>query len=64
MLKKLLKIEEKQSKWLAVDYPEKVVKPAIVISASRQNDTIRQVIGSWITPAEEGAKEFANSLFK
>lgn len=41
------------SQWLAIDYPEKVDLLAIVISLSRQNDTIQQVIASWIDMAEQ-----------
>jgi len=41
------------AQWLAIDYPERIIKLAIVISVSRQNDTIRQVIGNWVTLAED-----------
>lgn len=41
------------AQWLAIDYPEKVEKLAIVISISRQNETMQQVIASWIEMARE-----------
>ena len=39
------------AQWLAIDYPEKIIKLAIVISVSRQNDTTQQVLGNWVTLA-------------
>jgi len=39
------------SQWLAIDHPGKIIKLAIVISVSRQNETTRQVIGNWVTLA-------------
>ncbi len=41
------------AQWLAINYPEKVSRLAIVISFARQNDTIQQAIGSWIEMARE-----------
>lgn len=41
------------AQWLAIDYPEKVSRLAIVISLARQNDTIQQVVANWIKMAEE-----------
>jgi len=41
------------AQWLAIDYPEKVERLAIVISISRQNETIQQVIASWIEMVRE-----------
>jgi pimeloyl-ACP methyl ester carboxylesterase len=41
------------SQWLAIDYPEKVEKLAIVISLSKQNRTSQQVISGWIDMAEQ-----------
>lgn len=41
------------SQWLAINYPEKVSRLAIVISLARPNDTIRQVVGNWIEMARE-----------
>ncbi len=48
------------AQWLAINYPEKVSRLAIVISLARQNDTIQKVIGNWIKMAgEERYKDFA-----
>jgi pimeloyl-ACP methyl ester carboxylesterase len=41
------------AQWLAIDYPEKVERLAIVISISRQNETIKQVIASWTQMVRE-----------
>ncbi len=41
------------AQWLAIDYPEKVERLAIVISLSRQNETIQQVIANWIQMVRE-----------
>ena len=38
--------------YLAIDYPEVVDKLVIGVSTSRQNETIRQVIGGWIDMAK------------
>lgn len=43
------------SQWLAIDYPEKVDRLAIVISLARQNITFQEVISSWIDMAEREA---------
>ncbi len=48
------------AQWLAINYPEKVSRLAIVISLARQNDTIQQVAGNWIKMAgEERYEELA-----
>jgi len=48
------------AQWLAINYPEKVNRLAIVISLARQNDTIQQTIGSWINMVvEERYEDFA-----
>ncbi len=41
------------SQWLAIDYPRLVSKLVILVSLSRQNDTLQKVIGSWIEMARE-----------
>ncbi|MTI96928.1 MAG: alpha/beta hydrolase [Firmicutes bacterium] len=41
------------SQWLAVDFPQKVRKLAIVVSVSRQNETLQRVVNSWIEMAEQ-----------
>jgi pimeloyl-ACP methyl ester carboxylesterase len=41
------------AQWLAVDYSEKILKLALVITISRQNETLQKVIADWITMAEE-----------
>ena len=41
------------AQWLAINYPEKVKRLAIVISLSRPNETIRQVVGNWIEMVEQ-----------
>jgi pimeloyl-ACP methyl ester carboxylesterase len=40
------------SQYLAIDYPEIVDKLIIVVSISRQNKTIQDVVSSWIAMAE------------
>ena len=48
------------AQWLAINYPEKVSRLAIVISLARQNDTIQQTVGGWIKMVVEGRyEEFA-----
>ncbi|MDO9535331.1 MAG: alpha/beta hydrolase [Bacillota bacterium] len=41
------------SQWLAVDHPQKVSKLVIVVSRSRQNETVQEVVGNWIKMAEQ-----------
>ncbi len=41
------------AQWLAIDYPAKVSRLAIVISLARQNETVQEVIGRWIKMARE-----------
>jgi len=45
------------AQWLAINYPEKVSRLAIVISLARQNDTVQQTIGSWINMVVEDRYE-------
>ncbi len=45
------------AQWLAINYPEKVSRLAIVISLARQNDTVLKTIGSWINMVVEGRYE-------
>ncbi len=45
------------AQWLAINYPEKVSKLAIVISLARHNDTLKQAIGSWVKMVVEGRYE-------
>ena len=48
------------AQWLAINYPEKVSRLAIVISLARQNETIQQTVGNWIKMVvEERYEEFA-----
>lgn len=48
------------AQWLAINYPEKVSRLAIVISLARQNDTIQQTIDNWIKMVvEERYEDFA-----
>jgi len=48
------------AQWLAINYPDKVSRLAIVISLARQNDTVQKVIGNWIKMAgEEHYEELA-----
>jgi pimeloyl-ACP methyl ester carboxylesterase len=42
------------AQWLAIDYPERILKLALIITISRQNETLQQVIADWIKMAEEG----------
>jgi pimeloyl-ACP methyl ester carboxylesterase len=41
------------AQWLAINYPEKVSRLAILISLARQNDTVQQTLGNWIKMAGE-----------
>jgi len=41
------------AQWLAIDYPAKVDRLAIVISLARQNETVQEVIGSWVEMVRE-----------
>ncbi len=41
------------SQWLAIDYPAKINRLAIVVSLARQNETVQEVIGSWFKMARE-----------
>ena len=41
------------AQWLAVDFPGKIAKLALVITVSRQNETLQTVIAEWIRLAEE-----------
>lgn len=48
------------AQWLAINYPEKVSRLAIVISMARQNDTAQQTIGNWIKMVvDEHYEDFA-----
>ncbi|UNC92114.1 alpha/beta fold hydrolase [Candidatus Contubernalis alkaliaceticus] len=40
------------SQWLAIDSPEKVKKLVLVVTLSRQNQTIQKVVVNWIDMAE------------
>jgi pimeloyl-ACP methyl ester carboxylesterase len=42
------------SQYFAIDYPEIVDKLVIVVSISKQNKTIQDVVSSWIVMAENG----------
>jgi pimeloyl-ACP methyl ester carboxylesterase len=42
------------AQWLAIDYPERILKLALVITISRQNEILQQVIADWIAMAEAG----------
>ncbi len=41
------------AQWLAIDYPEKILKLALVITISRENEALQQVVAGWIAMAEE-----------
>lgn len=41
------------AQWLAVDYPERIIKLALVITISRPNETLEKVITEWIEMAGE-----------
>ncbi len=41
------------SQWLAIDYPKQVEKLVLVVTLSRQNETIQKVVRNWIQLAEE-----------
>ncbi len=48
------------AQWLAINYPEKVSRLALVISLARQNDTVQQTIGNWIKMVvDEQYEDFA-----
>ena len=40
------------SQWLAIDYPELVSKLVLVVTLSRQNETIKTVLGNWLNMAK------------
>jgi pimeloyl-ACP methyl ester carboxylesterase len=42
------------AQYLAVDYPELVEKLVLAVTASRPNETLQSVAGSWIAMAESG----------
>ena len=42
------------SQWLAIDHPDKVGKLVLVVTLSRPNPTVRDVIARWIGMAERG----------
>ena len=42
------------AQWLAIDHPKKVDKMVLVVTISRQNNTIQSVIGHWIDLAAKG----------
>lgn len=42
------------AQYLAIDFPEKVEKLALAVTAPRVNDTIRDAVGSWIDMARRG----------
>ncbi|MBR4291162.1 MAG: alpha/beta hydrolase [Oscillospiraceae bacterium] len=42
------------AQYLAIDRPELVRKMVLAVTLSRNNDTVRQVIGGWIGMAERG----------
>lgn len=41
------------SQWLAIDYREKVDRLVLVVTLSRQNETIQKVVRGWIALAEQ-----------
>jgi pimeloyl-ACP methyl ester carboxylesterase len=41
------------AQWLAIDYPERIMKLALVITISRPNETLEKVIADWIKMAGE-----------
>jgi len=40
------------AQYIAIDYPEAVRKLVLVVTLSRQNETVQSVVGSWIKMAE------------
>ncbi|MBR4163321.1 MAG: alpha/beta hydrolase [Solobacterium sp.] len=40
--------------WLAIDHPEKVNRLALVVTAAKPNEMMREVVSNWIGLAEEG----------
>ena len=42
------------AQWLAIDYPELIEKLILVVTLSRPNETVNNVIGKWIEMAKEG----------
>lgn len=43
------------AQYLAIDRPDLVRKAVLAVTLSRNNDTVKQVIGRWIEMAEQGA---------
>ena len=48
------------AQYIAIDYPELVEKLVLVVTLSKQNETVERVVGSWIKMAE---KDDYRSLF-
>lgn len=42
------------AQYMAIDYPEMVEKLVLAVTVSRQNETVQNVVGSWIEMAEAG----------
>ncbi|MBQ9010404.1 MAG: alpha/beta hydrolase [Clostridia bacterium] len=42
------------AQWLAIDHPERIERLVLVVTLSRPNETVRQVIARWIGMAERG----------
>ena len=42
------------AQWVAVDQPKRVDRLVLAVSAARPNETLRQVLGSWIELARKG----------
>ena len=43
------------AQYLAIDRPDLVEKMVLAVTLSRNNDTVKQVVGSWIHMAQQGA---------
>lgn len=43
------------AQYLAIDRPDLVGKMVLAVTLSRNNDTVQQVVGSWIQMAQQGA---------
>ena len=42
------------AQWLAVDHPDKVSRLVLTVTMARPNETVREVLGSWIEMARQG----------
>ena len=42
------------AQWIAIDHPERISRLILAVTLSRPNETVKRVIGGWITMAQAG----------